>query len=164
MEGHFEYADEDINSVAAENAFYCLAKSIINNNYFAAPELYNLLETSPALLLDKLVSVIISDIDEVSYGSWRYTYGPENPYKNPSARRDGAKLLPFLKFFVNSRFYNIQEDRTLMPSDIIEYSSPNVKAVISNCLRDKTYQNCLQTGEDIFNKTYRECESTLLRY
>ena len=41
--------DLDINSVAAENAYYCLGKSIIKGNYFAAQELFNLIDNSPNL-------------------------------------------------------------------------------------------------------------------
>lgn len=57
----YDFGDEDINSVSAENAYYCLARSIIEKgNSFAAPAIFILLQKGTRLMKDKLISSFCS--------------------------------------------------------------------------------------------------------
>lgn len=49
----FDNGDPSVNSVMAENAFYCLTKSIKAGNNYAAPILLNMLEHNPDAIFDK---------------------------------------------------------------------------------------------------------------
>ena len=115
------------NSVCAENAFYCLAKSVKLGNFYAAPELYNLVCQRSELLIDKLIYAHIRDI-QINQPELSITrlWGFGNPTQNPDARADAERMVPYLRFYIISQFYDISKDETLMPSDIIEYSKSSV--------------------------------------
>lgn len=52
----YNWGDIDMNSVASENAYYCLARSIIEqNDLYAAPAIFSILLKWPELLKDKLI-------------------------------------------------------------------------------------------------------------
>ena len=54
---YYDFSDEDVNSVAAENAYYCLARNIIEKgNSFAAPAIFMLMQEGSKLMKDKLVA------------------------------------------------------------------------------------------------------------
>lgn len=54
---YLNFNDRDLNSVAAENAFYCLARNFIaKGNTFTTPALFTILLKHQDLLKDKLIS------------------------------------------------------------------------------------------------------------
>ena len=154
--------DLDINSVAAENGYYCMAKSIIAGNYFAAPELYNLLEQTPDLLMDKFISARMPDVQEMTGMPIVMLYG--NPHQSDDAKEEARKYIPYVKFYVISQFYDIKTNKTRMPEDIIEYSLDKVISDINQVLKDSSIEESLKIGKDYFNKVLKEIEKILLNY
>lgn len=154
--------DPDINSVAAENAYYCLGKSIKKGNYFAAPALYNLLDSSSELLIDKFISVRMPDVEKITGMPIGMLYG--NPHESIDAKEEASKYVPYLKFYIISKFYDIKLNRSLMPEDIIEYSNTKVNTDIKNMLAISSYENAMSIGQDYFERIFIETEDTLLSF
>lgn len=154
--------DPDINSVAAENAYFCLGKSILKDNYFAAPELYNLLDSSSELLMDKFIPVRMAEIVKFTRMPIEMLYG--NPHESEEAKEEARKYIPHVKFYVISKFYDIKLNKSLMPEDIIEYSNLKVISHIKKMLESSTYESAITMGKDYFEKVYQETEMTLLNF
>ncbi|GET29742.1 hypothetical protein [Prolixibacter sp. SD074] len=154
--------DPDINSVAEENAFYCLSKSIKLDNYFAGPELYNLISGYSELLMDKFIAVRMSELQETKGIPVNLVYG--NPYMNSKARIEAKKIIPFLKFYVRSTFFDIKMNKPRMPSDLIEYSLNKVVAYIESIYQYSSFDEGINIGGRYFEKVYSEMEDTLLEF
>lgn len=154
------------NSVSAENAFYCLAKSVKLGNFYAAPELYNLINDRYVLLIDKLVYTMIRDIQDNSQVPIppNYIFGFGSPTENPDARNEAKNLIPFLKFYIISQFYDIEKNETRMPSDIIEYSKSSVSSDLGILAKKSDPGKSIKMGEKYFNYMINEIEETLSNY
>lgn len=156
--------DYNINSVAAENAYYCLAKSIRLNNYYAAPELYNLMVNQSELLIDKFVVVRIASFQRENPNTpFSRVWGIGNPIKNPAAREDTKKILPHTRYFIISKFYDIEANKTLMPPDIIEYSQSLLDIDLLAISKKANIQSWLDTGKEYFENVFNEIEEALLK-
>lgn len=154
--------DPDINSVAAENAYYCLGKAITKGNYFAAPELYNLLDSSSELLMDKFISVRMAEVVKITRMPIEMLYG--NPHKSKEAKEEANKYVSYVRFYIITKFYDIKLNKTLMPEDIIEYSNLKVISHIKSMLESSSYEGAINIGRDYFEKIYQETEMTLLNF
>jgi len=153
------------NSVAAENAYYCLAKSMKLGNYYAAPELYNLLEERFDLLLDKLVVVRLFFFQQRNPNTpISHICGFGNPIHNPEARSDAQTILPHMRYYIITQFYDIESNKTLMPSDLIEYSQEKVSTDILGMSEKADLSSFINTGKEYFEKVYEEIEDTVLKF
>jgi len=159
-----ESDNHNVNSIAAENAYYCLAKSIILGNYFAAPELYNLVESKPHLLLDKFVAARINVLKKHNpYLPIGRMYG-FNPYQNPEAKEDARTIIPFIRYYIIAEFYDIKLNQTRMPQDLIEYSQRELDNDLHEIFQNPNIDSFLRTGKEYFETVYAEIEDTLYKF
>jgi hypothetical protein len=155
----------NVNSVAAENAYYCLAKSVMSGNYYAAPELYNLVESDYELLIDKLVAARITNFKKTNPNTpIGFVYGFGNPFKSQDAQSDARTILPHVRFYIISQFYDIKSNKTRMPNDIIEYSQSKVEADLLAMSKKHDLDSWLKGGKEYFEQVYYEIEETLLKF
>lgn len=92
----FDNGDPSVNSVMAENAFYCLAKSIKAGNNYAAPILLYMLEHNPDAIFDKFYEVEKSKC----FGSLRaisHSNSKEAVYRNKFCEN-----IMYIKFYIIS--------------------------------------------------------------
>ncbi|PWD97480.1 hypothetical protein [Marinilabilia rubra] len=154
--------DIDINSVAAENSYYCLASSMIQNNFYAAPELFNLLDTKKELFYDKFKSVIFDDLQEQHQVPLNVII---NSYpQQMAAQKEIGRLHPILIYYVISNFYDIYANKTKMPEDIIEYSVDRVDKYISGLKSSSSVDDTITEGKLFFNKVHKSIKNTLLSF
>ena len=153
--------DKDINSVAAENGYYCLAKSIIIGNYYAAQTLYELLCTSPDLLLDKFMLSNLSDDDPIRDNPFDLMYGY---LLDKSARNEAFNNIFQVRYFLISKFYDMELNKSLIPDDIIEYSKANITSDIKKIKEKSSINETLQIGNKYFFKVYNLMEKTLVNF
>ena len=130
----FDNGDPSVNSVMAENAFYCLAKSIKAGNNYAAPILLYMLEHNP------------SNSKEAVY------------------RNKFCENIVYIKFYIISIFYDIREKRLLIPDDMLRSSMSKINSVIIMAMRKKGYEDAIKIGSDYFEKIYIEVNDTLLNF
>lgn len=154
--------DLDINSVAAENSYYCLASSMMQNNFYAAPELFNLLDTKKELFSDKFKSVIFDDLQE--YHQVPLDVIINSPEQQITVLKEIEKIHPILIYYVISNFYNIDTNKTKMPEDIIEYSVDRVNKYISGLKSSSNVADTIKTGKLFFNKVHISIKDTLLNF
>jgi hypothetical protein len=157
-----DYGDIDINSVAAENAYYCLAKSAKQGNDFAAPKLYNLIKYNHELLMDKFISVRMLEIQKTLNLPIGMIYG--NPFENRDAREESLEIIPPLRFFIISIFYDIELNKTRIPEDMIDYSEEDILSDSNIIKETSSIAETLDIGEKYFERILNDIESTLLKF
>lgn len=162
---YFNNGDEDINSVAAENAFYCLSKSFFEkNNNWTLPAIFTLLNTKRHLLKDKLISSWCSMAQkEVGMPIGMMLGG--NPFVAPHLADFRAQAIGFgddIMYFVLSKFFNIQNLEYTIPTDLFLIEPPidNIKAFLNNTECSKDFEK----GEKHLRSVYKECEDTLKKF
>ena len=154
--------DIDISSVASENAYYCLSKSIINGNYYASQELFNLLHESSELLLSKFISARMKDIQKETGLPVFVMYG--NPLKTTEGKEEGRKIIPYVKFYIISKFYDIESNKSLIPTDMQHYSQSALNDNLQEISKIASYNKLIETGSEYFLKVYLEIKDTLMKY
>ena len=167
-----KYEDVDINSVSAENAFYCLAKSIKLDNYFAAPELYNLLKHNHTLLIDRFIPAFIYicalDLDRRVYpDAENLVIEANGGYKGKAMIKSAEWCISYVRFFVISQFYDIESNKSKMPDDsffIKEFSDTEVTSDINELLQKKSYNEIMKIGKEHFDFIVEDMEKILLKY
>lgn len=164
-----EFNDEDANSVAAENAFFCLSKSLIEkNNHWCAPALFSLLMVFPGFLKDKLISTHCA-VAEKEIGMPIGLALGGNPFSSPNLSdfRDQAIGYRFaIMDYLLPLFYNCEERRYLIPEDL-PYFIPDEMRIsgFSQAKEDlsRKYRVKLSEGKTYFLQMYEECKQTLVR-
>ena len=154
----FDNGDPSVNSVMAENAFYCLTKSIKAGNNYAAPILLNMLEHNPDAIFDKFYEVEKSKC----FGSLRaisHSNSKEAVYRNKFCEN-----IMYIKFYIISIFYDIREKRLLIPDDMLRSPMSKINSVIIIAMRKKEYEDAIKIGSDYFEKIYIEINDTLLNF
>ena len=154
----FDNGDPSVNSVMAENAFYCLAKSIKAGNNYAAPILLYMLEHNPDAIFDKFYEVERSKC----FGSLS-TISPSNS-KEAVYRNKFCENIVYIKFYIISIFYDIREKRLLIPDDMLRSSMSKINSVIIMAMIKKGYEDAIKIGSDYFEKIYIEVNDTLLNF
>lgn len=153
----FDNGDPSVNSVMAENAFYCLAKSIKAGNNYAAPILLNMLEHNPVAIFDKFYEVEMSE----KIG----TLAAISPRNSKVAYRDKFREnIVYIKFYIISVFYDIREKRLLIPADMLKMPMSKINSVIISAMEKKRYEEAIKIGSDYFEKIYIEVNDTLLNF
>ncbi len=167
----YDFGDDDINSVAAENAYYCLAKSLIeNNNSFCAPAIFSILAKRPQLLKDKLISSWCS-IAQKEIGMPIGMALGGNPYVDPRLedfRQQAISFKDFIMYFALTKFYDITNDEYLVPTDM-PYFIPKgneVRSFIETIKQNPAYGKSAFFGEceKHVKSVLAECEDTLSKY
>lgn len=158
----FDNGDSTVNSVAAENAYYCLVKSIKAGNSFAAPELFNLLDSKPEAILDKFVETIFSNMMQMQRMMQYNRYG--DPHKNPIVINEAKEFVSYVKFYTISIFYDIKTNQLKISKDVFDSSLSKVLSTIEYVLSKKSYEEAITIGQTYFDRVYLENEETLLNY
>lgn len=153
----FDNGDPSVNSVMAENAFYCLTKSIKAGNNYAAPILLNMLEHNPDAIFDKFYEVEKSKC----FGSLRaisHSNSKEAVYRNKFCENI---------MYINSIytiFYDIKRKKIMIPDDMLRSPMSKINSVIIIAMRKKEYEDAIKIGSDYFEKIYIEINDTLLNF
>lgn len=155
----FKNGDNDFNSVAAENAFYCLAKSYLEaQNTFTLPAIFTLLNMSSELLaykfsyaLDSSLN-IANDLQIDNKYFFKLYYNPYDLCKN---------YVTYIFYDTDNLKFNIPEDLPyLLPKndDIIKFYV-HIADII-----DQDELEYLFAGKLIFNCVYNEIKETLMKF
>lgn len=156
---YFSNGDFQVNEIAAQNAYYCIAKNyLFDKNTCALPALFTLLAKRPQTLGDELYDVNPDPSLEGAYG--RMTLSA--PYR----RRDRVmeNRLPIMKY-VLSKFYDGTKKKflidTTLPYHIPSQEDINVfyQELRTNKLGDE--KEILAKGEEYFKKLYENIEEQL---
>lgn len=166
---HLDFNDQDLNSVAAENALYCLARNLIaNGNTFCTPAIFTLLLNHSDLLKDKLIAAHC-EIAQKEIGLPICVMLGGNPFNAPHLNdfREQAvsKRVPIMAYILPF-FYKEQSKEYSIPTDM-PYHIPS-QSQINKFIRlkseyGKANENLLQEGKRYFYQIFEECQETLLK-
>lgn len=166
----FNWNDDDINSVAAENAYYCLAKGYIGKkNTFCLPAIFTILQQRPALLRDKLISYWANEAQRQIGMPIGLALGG-NPFRSPHLnefREQAVSHKLYIQQFVMSKIYDFSKQQFTVPSDLPYYLP--TKNHINSFLADKSNAEIrnlddISACEKVFRLVYNECEDTLRNF
>lgn len=157
----FDWGDEDINSVAAENAYYCLGRSLVEtDNTFVAPAIFCILLIKPQYLRDKLIASFCSLL--AKEGSLQQVLSYRNPYKDPSLNDFREQALSFktvIMYYALTQFYDIDKNEYLIPLDL-PYYIPTEEVILSFISRIKSIKT---QNEEKFSKVSKVHFMSLLK-
>lgn len=166
---HLDFNDPDLNSVAAENALYCLARNLIaKGNTFCTPAIFTLLLNHSDLLKDKLIAAHC-EIAQKDVGMPIGIMLGGNPFNAPhlNAFREQAvsKRVSILAYILPF-FYNETSKEYTIPTDM-PYHIPS-QSEINRFLKMKseyggTNDSMLSEGKRYFYQIFEECQDTLLK-
>lgn len=155
----FDNGNPSVNSVMAENAYYCLVKSIKAGNSYAAPLLLNMLDYNADAIFDKFRE---ADLD-ILYQEAPNIYTLFSVSKNRHKLRF-KEILPCLKFYIISLFYDILNKNLLIPKDMLRCSFTKIEDVIETVLYDMSYADALHSGRNYFERIFLKVEETLSNF
>jgi len=168
---YFDNGNNNINSVAAENAYYCLAKSNIEEeNTYSLPAIFSMLHRRPNLLTDKFISSWCS-MAEKQVGMPIGMMLSGNPFKDPHLQDFRDQAIGFMsqvKYYILSIFYDIEHQKFIIPTDM-PYFLPTEQEITSFLLSIRNEinidaSNYLSLGKSHFSNVFKECEGTLSKY
>lgn len=154
----FDNGDFQVNEIAAQNAYYCIAKNFMGaNNTYALPALFTLLSKNPQALADELYSVN-SDPSLVGFGAMTLSA--------PYAKRERAmqNRLPIMKYIL-SKFYDEKKNSFLLDTTL-PYHIPSQND-INKFYSDLESANLgsseevYETGKEYFKDLYDNIEDQL---
>lgn len=168
---HFDFNDLDLNSVAAENALYCLGASVISkHNTYCAPAIFTLLLNHSNLLRDKLIAAHCTNAERETgmFAPIRMMLGG-NPYTAPHLnefRTQAVSKRVFMMSYLLTMFYDINSRKYTIPSDL-SYHLPKEQDIDNYIALAKAMDAGansafnLKEGEKYFNTIVEECGDTL---
>lgn len=166
---HLDFNDRDMNSVAAENALYCLARNLITNgNSFCAPAIFTLFFNHADLLKDKLIAAHC-EIAQKDVGmpiGMMLGGNPFNaPHLNEFREQAVSKRIPIMNYILPF-FYKEDSQKYSIPTDM-PYHIPSQTEINRYIKMKSEYggsnDNILAEGKRYFYQIYLECQDTLLR-
>lgn len=166
---YLDFNDQGLNSVAAENALYCLARNFITTgNTFCTPAIFTLLFDHPDLLKDKLIAAHYKITQEDTGMPIGMMLGgnPFNaPHLNYFREQAALKRIPIMAYIIPF-FYKEECKEYSIPTDM-PYNIPS-QSEINKFIRmrseyGKTDENLLQEGKRYFYRIFEECQETLLK-
>lgn len=168
---NYDHGDDDINSVAAENAFYCLSKSFIETgNFFAVPALFRILSLRPELMRQKLISSWVN-LAQKQIGMPIGIALGGNPYNDPILNEFRDQAIGFkecIKYYLLSKFYDLEKKNFKVPTDMFLQlpSIAELNAFFSLLHKDTDFESgkYLKMGKEHFESLYKECEDTLKKF
>lgn len=160
---YFDNGDSDINSVAAENAYYCLAKAhLLTSTNYVMPAIFNLLKG--ALLTDKLFYARCKDVEEEIGMPIQMAMGG-NPRNMPDFMNQVYDIMKNVSYYVLSNFYDEQIQKYKVPTDMFLMLPQKVEIQkLTNELSGVDRNHILDSGKKYFKLLYAECESTLKQF
>lgn len=155
---YFNNGDFQVNEIAAQNAYYCIAKNfLVTKNTYALPALFTLLAKKPQTLADELYS---TNPDPSLVGLGGMT--PSAPYR----RKDQAmkNRLPIMKYIL-TKFYD-EGKRTFLLDTTLPYHIPSQEDVTKfyselNSSEFADSKEIYQIGEEYFKDLYDNIEEQL---
>ncbi len=167
----FNNGDIDINSVAAENAFYCLARCHIETgNTYCLPAVFTLLGNKQKLLDSKLISSWI-DLAQKEVGMPIGMMLGGNPYTDPRLsdfRNQAIGFAEQIRYYVLSKFYDIKNMQFIIPTDLRGFLPSNSEVVSFikgvNFESNNSPEDYIRNGEVHFTSLYEQCRETLSRF
>ena len=166
---YLNFNDEDLNSVAAENAVYCLGRNIIEkNNTFCAPSIFTTLLKKPSLLKDKLISAHCSVLQKrmempigIMLGGNPFTAPHLNDFREQAITEKRFAIMTYLL----TLFYDIESKEFTIPTDL-PYNLPSTQDLSDFTKQIKSYldydKNALiNEGEMYFYELFSMCQDTL---
>ena len=157
-----------VNSVSAENAFYCLSKSYEETgNVAPLPFLFMLLNENKNLLDDKFEQ----SWKELNPEIVRLPYSMGSLSTQVMLSACVRYYYVYVQHFILSKFYDLKNDMILVNDKIFEFYYPNYIDVIHSFIRNYSnydkdeYATDRETlGETYFKMIYKCCEDALLNY
>ena len=155
---YFNNGDFQVNEIAAQNAYYCIAKNfLVTKNTYALPALFTLLAKKPQTLADELYS---TNPDPSLVG-----LGGMTP-SAPDRRKDQAmkNRLPIMKYIL-TKFYD-EGKRTFLLDTTLPYHIPSQEDVTKfyselNSSEFADSKEIYQIGEEYFKDLYDNIEEQL---
>lgn len=163
----YDYNNQDANSCAAENAFYCLSRSLVEkDNRYVAPALFSILYREPYLMKDKLIASWASITQQRSEMPKNMILGG-NPYRDSQLEEFRQQAFGFkdhIMYYLVTRFFNLESREFGIPTNL-PYFIPSrkvvdtfLKSMEASYETDKTF---ITSCEEHFLSVYRECEDTI---
>lgn len=155
---YFSNGDFQVNEIAAQNAYYCIAKNyLFDKNTYALPALFTLLAKRPQTLGDELFDV---NPDPSLEGYGRMTLSA--PYRRKD--RVMENRLPIMKY-VLSKFYDETKKKFLIDTTL-PYHIPSQEDIDVFNQEQRTSKlgnekEILAKGEEYFKKLYKNIEEQL---
>jgi hypothetical protein len=164
-----DFEDKDLNSVAAENAVYCLGRCIIEtDNTYCAPSIFTILFKHPSLLKDKLIETHCSVSQKrvgmpigMMLGGNPFTAPHLNEFREQATTEKRIAIMAYLLSLFYDRDSNKITIRTDLPynlpktNDIENFS----KLVSVNIQYD--YKSLIKEGRAYFYELFSACQDTL---
>lgn len=156
---YFSNGDFQVNEIAAQNAYYCIAKNyLFDKNTYALPALFTLFAKRPQTLGDELYDVNPDPSLEGAYG--RMTLSA--PYRRKD--RVMENRLPIMKY-VLSKFYDETKKKFLIDTTL-PYHIPSQEDIDVFNQEQRTSKlgnekEILAKGEEYFKKLYKNIEEQL---
>lgn len=156
---YFSNGDFQVNEIAAQNAYYCIAKNyLFDKNTYALPALFTLFAKRPQTLGDELYDVNPDPSLEGAYG--RMTLSA--PYRRKD--RVMENRLPIMKY-VLSKFYDEKKKKFLIDTTL-PYHIPSQEDIDVFNQEQRTSKlgnekEILAKGEEYFKKLYKNIEEQL---
>lgn len=157
----FDFGDEDLNSICAENAFYCLYRSFTEcGNIAAAATICVLLETTPKLLLDKLISGVLSYYRGI-YNIWT---DPYNSLEMAEFREHAQTHRELIMYYLFQSIYNKEGGSIpIRDENALFFQDEQIEDILQ---RIQTNWNRLSLTEckGYTEAVFRECKDTIEQY
>jgi len=166
---NFDFGDKDINSVACENAFYCLCRNLIKTgNTYVTPAIFTILTKSPALLKDKLISSWC-DMAQKQVGMPIGLMLGGDPFRAPwleDFREQAFGFKDHIRYYVLEKFYDIESNQYKIPTDMPYFipSKETIVEFISYAQENIKSENIANEGKQHMLSVYEQCEETLSQY
>lgn len=154
-----------VNSVSAENAFYCLVRYYKEtDDCTSLPFLFLLLNENKSLLDDKFEQ------------SWKSLH-PRIVRLPFGMGLSGDVMLSacvryyyiYVQHFILSKFYDFQNDRILITDKVLDLYYPDFAEIVNRFNQeyihydnDEYAKNRKQLGETYYNEIYKQCEVALI--
>lgn len=164
-----DFKDKDLNSVAAENAVYCLGRDIIEtDNTFCAPSIFTILFRQPSLLKDKLIETHCSISQKrvgmpigMMLGGNPFTAPHLNEFREQATTEKRIAIMAYLL----SLFYDKNSNKFTIPTDL-PYNLPKTNDIekFSNLVSvniQYDYKSLIKEGRAYFYELFSACQDTL---
>lgn len=167
-----DFGDSDINSVAAENAAYCLIRDYRETgNTFVLPTLFLLLQNKE-LLKQKLIAVHCQLLEEQLDHQMSVVMAlGGDPFRSPQLQEFRDQAIDYgkdIQYFVLSKFYDLNNHRFTIPEDIplFQPSTNDIENLLQyvKTLKFRSEEKELKVGEDWMNRLFDKCSETLSKF
>lgn len=156
-----------VNSVSAENAYYCLVKYYKETgDNSSLPFLFLILEENKALFDDKFTESWKSLNQRLS----RLPFGG-GLSANVALSACVRYYYIYVQRYILSKFYDYSNERIFVEDKELDLYYPNFASIIHNFNKKYMNYDCdeyasdrVQLGEIYFNQIYKQCEATLINF